>query len=1243
MQSNPRIKANIERTQRKLKNHENQGNPDQEEEGRPTALLAGNPDQEEEGRPTALLATAFQATQSGSEWTLYNSFILDSGATTHICHTRSRFFDFKPAQDQLITAGSPLLIHGYGNVNITVQSPKGPKQVILLNTAYIPDCSTNMVSCHKVLKAGVTWDQLNHRLVQNNKTFCTLTQVNHLSVVEFNQTTSHQAALISKRFTKSTQPKPAQEVSIQTLHRRFAHAGLEAIAKLPSHSAGIRLSNPKERFHNCEVCRQSKAKRIIIRVPVKAPTQPYEVVSCDLIEFKKVNQDAGYGRYVIHFYCRYTGMNHVYTLPLKNEEYLFNTVRQFCAYTQTRWNLPVRVIQTDGETGLGNTTKAWLAAQGISLNPSPPDTPDQNGAAERSGGVVITTARALQIDSNIPGYMWPEAISAAGYLLNRTPRQKYSWKTPLERLQAYKSIRDPEPQIGHIRIFGCRAYPLTHHIPKTAKLEPRAAIGYLVGWDSTNIFRIWVPTLQKVIRTRDVTFDETTMYNPHREEVILPANIIYTLELPTLADTNTADQIANPPEEEAFDISFSNQSPPLYSKSKDRQSDSNSAGENLENPGLITPEFTPTPGTTPPPEPEQRASLSPSEPPLDGASPNLSESTLYSTSPLLQSNLEALINPETNTVVDDQPQSQRVTRDRSQGVDPSNIIREPRTRKPTARKEAYIAALDSVDQLVGYHNAFLAGTQFNIKQRPHRSDLPPAPVNWAKLELHLHSEGFKNAAQKEFYDLEAQGTWELVDQSNATSRPLPLKWVFTYKYDTDGYLDRYKGRICVRGDLQPYNDRDNYAATLASKVFRALMAIAARFDLEIVQMDAITAFINSLLDEEVYTYLPDGFRIPGKVLRLKRALYGLRRSPLLWLQEFTSTLLELGLKPVPEAQCLFTNNRITVFFYVDDVVILYHKTHQKEFELFKQALLNAYRFKDLGELKWFLGIRVVRDRPAKRLWLCQDSYIEKIATSFNLTDAAQSKTPLLQEELFINTEEATAQEVHAYQSRIGSTTYATTITRPDAARASNKLAEFLRNPSPAHLKAANQLIKYLYDTRYLAIEYNADSILNEPEFRCSTDAAFGDNVDNRKSTEGYIFKLFGGPIDWKSTKQKLVTRSSTEAELVALSHASTEIYWWRRFFTQIQLDLKEYQVECDNQQTIRLLTTPAIKLATKLKHIDIHHHWLRQEVQEQRLQLKWIPTNSMPADGFTKALPTQKHLAFIKQLGLVDIRHLIQA
>jgi len=122
-----------------------------------------------------------------------------------------------------------------------------------------------------------------------------------------------------------------------------------------------------------------------------------------------------------------------------------------------------------------------------------------------------------------------------------------------------------------------------------------------------------------------------------------------------------------------------------------------------------------------------------------------------------------------------------------------------------------------------------------------------------------------------------------------------------------------------------------------------------------------------------------------------------------------------------------------------------------------------------------------------------------------------------------------------------------------------------------------------------------------------------------------------------------VTKSSTEAELLALSHAATESIWWQRFFKEVGFDTQEKQViYCDNTQTIRLLTKSDAELNTKLRHVDIHHHWLRQEVQERRIKIDWTPTSNMAADGLTKALPRQRHEAFIEQLNLVDIEERIK-
>jgi len=131
--------------------------------------------------------------------------------------------------------------------------------------------------------------------------------------------------------------------------------------------------------------------------------------------------------------------------------------------------------------------------------------------------------------------------------------------------------------------------------------------------------------------------------------------------------------------------------------------------------------------------------------------------------------------------------------------------------------------------------------------------------------------------------------------------------------------------------------------------------------------------------------------------------------------------------------------------------------------------------------------------------------------------------------------------------------------------------------------------------------------------------------------------LANGPVAWKATKQRTVTTSSTEAELLATSFVGKEVIWWKRFFAAIDFKLaEELTINCDNKQTIRLLTAETPELTTKLRHVDIHHHWLRQEVKNKTITIDYIPTNMMPADGLTKPMTRQKQEHFIKLVNLKD-------
>ncbi|XP_044721150.1 reverse transcriptase (RNA-dependent DNA polymerase) domain-containing protein [Hirsutella rhossiliensis] len=137
--------------------------------------------------------------------------------------------------------------------------------------------------------------------------------------------------------------------------------------------------------------------------------------------------------------------------------------------------------------------------------------------------------------------------------------------------------------------------------------------------------------------------------------------------------------------------------------------------------------------------------------------------------------------------------------------------------------------------------------------------------------------------------------------------------------------------------------------------FRTLMAIAAEYDLELDQMDAVNAFVNCPLEEEevVFMRMPPGFQKPGKVLRLRKALYGLRRSPLLWQQHLTDSLEELGFKKVPQEPCVMMKGAVTVFFYVDDIIWAYRKEDEGLAKEAIQRLEERYKMSFLGNLNGF--------------------------------------------------------------------------------------------------------------------------------------------------------------------------------------------------------------------------------------------------------------------------------------------------
>lgn len=314
-------------------------------------------------------------------------------------------------------------------------------------------------------------------------------------------------------------------------------------------------------------------------------------------------------------------------------------------------------------------------------------------------------------------------------------------------------------------------------------------------------------------------------------------------------------------------------------------------------------------------------------------------------------------------------------------------------------------------------------------------------------------------------------------------------------------------------------------------------------------------------------------------------------------------------------------------------------------DIFEKELMKAFEIRVLGPATHFLGIRIVRDRTTRRLWISQDAYINSFQNTFNLAKVVNPpKTLLPSTPLWIYDGTATAAQIKGYQQKIGKINFAAVTTRADVARAVSLLARYLNNPGPNHLLAADHLLQYLVGTSTLAICYDGrfkdrNSGATKRAFMSFSDASFADDTETRHSSCGFALVLFGGIVHYKSTKQRTVTTSSTESELLAVSMMVKEYMWWIRLFEFIQLDLnQDVIISLDNQQTIRLIRSESPRLVTKLKHIDIHQMWLRQGVQAGKIKVEWISTNEMVADGFTKELVPQKHSAFLNQLGMMDIK-----
>ena len=254
------------------------------------------------------------------------------------------------------------------------------------------------------------------------------------------------------------------------------------------------------------------------------------------------------------------------------------------------------------------------------------------------------------------------------------------------------------------------------------------------------------------------------------------------------------------------------------------------------------------------------------------------------------------------------------------------------------------------------------------------------------------------AMDDEMASLIANDTWTLCEPPHGT-KPIPAKWVYKIKRDSNGNIERYKARLVVQGFRQREGiDYDEVFAPVSKySTLRTVLSTAAAQDLDLHQLDIKTAFLNGTIDEEVYVSPPPGYTLgkPTLCCKLNKALYGLKQAPRAWYQTLKAELAKLGFTASQADAGLFISTDPSkpayLLTYVDDILIVTPKTTSSA--AIKQKLMAAFEARDLGNATFFLGMDLIRDRTAKTIKLAQSRNIKDLLSKYGMDDAKTASTP----------------------------------------------------------------------------------------------------------------------------------------------------------------------------------------------------------------------------------------------------------
>ena len=485
--------------------------------------------------------------------------------------------------------------------------------------------------------------------------------------------------------------------------------------------------------------------------------------------------------------------------------------------------------------------------------------------------------------------------------------------------------------------------------------------------------------------------------------------------------------------------------------------------------------------------------------------------------------------------------------------------------------------------------------------------------------------------------LRKHNVYKLVKMSSVLKEEKIIGSRVVFKQKVDG---RFKARLVVQGYVQEagVDYGRSYAPVCRIGSIRTVLAIACEHGWPVWQMDVVVAFLQAHIDKDVYVNPAPGHDPrdlkTGEVMvyKLERSLYGLAQSPVLWYDTIDGVLIVIGFSPTHSDPCVYVhgsgNTLIILTLYVDDILLtLQGPGASGSEEEGTQGALRNDRHGRSDSHPWDGG--QARLRPGDPRHHPDRLRREPPRT---LRDAKRdvAHTPGYGQELLSEQPEDKllgAQGIKLYQSITGSLLYFAQCTRYDLCYAVNQLTRACNRPAEVHMTAAKHVLRYLRGTPDLPITYRKGQL----RLVSYTDASFGANPDNRKSTTGYLFFLGGAPISFGSKTQSLTAQSTVESELQALSYGAREAVYLSNFLTELGLK-DSSQVPIRSDSTGALSVAGNSMFSARTKHIALRYFFVRELVKKNKITFHYTPTKQMLADIATKHLSKHTFRDLLQQI-----------